>query len=54
MALEESAKPDDKEFSQDGIKFLINEKHMSYFENVKLDFVKGTFGNGQFKLHKVH
>ncbi|QNO16592.1 hypothetical protein HYG86_02595 [Alkalicella caledoniensis] len=51
--MEESAKPDDTEFSQNGIKFLISEKNAPYFQNTKLDFVKGVFGNGQFKLLKI-
>jgi len=53
LALEESSKSNDQVTEVDGIKFLINSSQSSYFENVKLDYTKGMFGMGEFKLVRV-
>lgn len=53
LALEESSKPNDKVTEVDEVKFLVDPNQSAYFENVKLDFIKNVFGNGEFKIITV-
>jgi len=53
LALEESTNPNDTVTEVEGIKFLVDSNQSAYFENVKLDYTKGAFGFGEYKLLKV-
>jgi len=52
LTLEESAATEDSLYELEGIKFLIHDKKKPYFDQTKLDYVKGWFG-GEFKLLRV-
>ncbi|HHY73327.1 MAG TPA: hypothetical protein GX497_08885 [Bacillus bacterium] len=49
MTLEESALPNDEQFEQDGIKFLVNSRDKAYFNGMSLDFRNSWMG-GNFTL----
>ena len=53
MALVESVNEDDEQATKEGINFIVSQRQNSYFQNTKLDFTKGIFGKGSFKLLKV-
>jgi Fe-S cluster assembly iron-binding protein IscA len=50
LALEESVGDNDELIEIEGIKFLIHSNYRPYFQNTKIDFTKGFFGGGQFKI----
>lgn len=53
LTLEESALDTDEIFELDGIQFLVNERDQVYFNNVKIDYTKSIFGDGQFTILRV-
>lgn len=53
LSLEERPLTDDKEFEIEGIKILIHEKDLVYFDHAKLDYVSDLLGNKHFKLLKI-
>lgn len=53
LALEESSNPNDTITEVDGIKFIVDSNQSSYFQNAKLDYIKGMFGMGEFKIIHV-
>lgn len=53
LTLEESALDNDEIIEQDGIQFLVNERDLVYFNNVKIDYTKAIFGGGQFTILRV-
>lgn len=53
LALEESALESDEVTEESGIKFLVNERDMVYFNNAKIDYTKSLFGGGKFVVLKV-
>lgn len=53
LALEESTHEKDKVTEVDGVKFVIDENQAPYFNNVKLDYTKGMFGMGEYKLIRL-
>lgn len=50
LAQVESALENDEITEENGIRFLVNEKDKAYLNNVKIDYVKSTLGDGQFKV----
>lgn len=52
LTLEESALENDESIEVEGIKFLIAHSKKPYFNETKLDYVKGIFG-GEFKILRV-
>lgn len=50
LALEESAGEKDQVIEVEGIKFLVQDNATAYFQNTKIDYLKGMFGSGEFKI----
>ncbi|WP_350344043.1 hypothetical protein PRVXT_000412 [Proteinivorax tanatarense] len=53
MTLEESQKENDEKVVKHDITFLLSKKQSIYFQNKTLDFSKGIFGKGKFKLKNI-
>lgn len=53
LALEESSHPNDQVTEIEGIKFIIASNQTPYFQDTKLDYIKGVFGMGEFKILRV-
>lgn len=53
LALEESAGNNDEVVTIEDVKFLIHKNATPYFQNTKLDYVRGLFGQGEFKILTV-
>ncbi|SHK21494.1 hypothetical protein SAMN02745227_01801 [Anaerobranca californiensis DSM 14826] len=53
LTLVESINEDDQITTYDDINFVVSKKQAPYFANTKIDYVKGIFGNGYFKLIRV-